>query len=246
MRMDFIMMPIPADKFTAVCALLGGAAIAIQRPAVQETVRPTAAAPEAAGEQQAPAGAEASPPVNEPVGEGERDAHGHLWHADLHASTKTKTKDGLWRMKVGVARPDPVPGFPIDNGGQSAGTGTSSETSTPSATSPTATAPESAPPATSGPEEDDEFAAFRAAAATSDAKDQAAAASVPARQYSDADLGALCNQAAVKLGDPNPIKEIIASFMPEGQVAHSRNVPAERRAEFVKAVEDKAGISFAG
>jgi hypothetical protein len=69
---------------------------------------------------------------------------------------------------------------------------------------------------------------------------------VPARQYSDADLGALCNQAAVKLGDPSPIKEIIASYTPEGQVAHSRNIPADKRAEFVKAVETKAGIEFAG
>jgi hypothetical protein len=50
----------------------------------------------------------------------------------------------------------------------------------------------------------------------------------------------------VKLGDPSPIKEIIASFTPEGQVAHSRNIPADKRAEFVKAVEDKAGIQFAG
>ena len=40
------------------------------------------------------------------------DAHGWPWSAELHAATQTKTKDGLWRMKVGVSRPDPKPGFP--------------------------------------------------------------------------------------------------------------------------------------
>jgi hypothetical protein len=173
----------------------------------------------------------------------EIDAHGHPWSADLHASTKGKTKDGLWRMKVGVTRPDPLPGFPVD--APAAGTGTSSETEAPSATSQTATAAASGQPATSG-EDDDEFAAFRAAAAASDAVDQTAAANVPARTYTDADLGALCNQAAVKLGDPSPIKEIIARYTPEGQVAHSRNIPEDKRADFVKEVEDKAGIQFAG
>jgi hypothetical protein len=79
------------------------------------------------------------------------------------------------------------------------------------------------------------------AAAASEKTDEAAAASVPARTYSDADLGALCNQAAVKLGDPSPIKEIIAGYVPEGQVAHSRNIPEDKRAEFVAAVEAKAG-----
>lgn len=44
----------------------------------------------------------------------EIDAHGHKWDENLHAATKTKTKDGLWRMKVGVKRPDPLPGYPLD------------------------------------------------------------------------------------------------------------------------------------
>ena len=171
----------------------------------------------------------------------ETDAHGHRWSADLHASTKSKTKEGLWRMKPGVNRPDPLPGFPVEN----ADTGTSQATDTPSAISETVTVAESAPTATAT-EEEDEFAAFRAAAAASDETDKAAAASVPARSYSDADLGALCNQAAVKLGDPNPVKEIITRFVPEGQVSHSRNIPEDKRAEFVKAVEAKAGIEFAG
>jgi hypothetical protein len=35
-------------------------------------------------------------------------------------------------------------------------------------------------------------------------------------------------------------------YVPEGQVAHSRNIPEDKRAEFVAAVEAKAGIEFAG
>lgn len=54
----------------------------------------------------------AAAPVSK--GKAELDAHGHPWSPDLHAATKNKTKDGLWRMKVGVARPDPAPGYPLD------------------------------------------------------------------------------------------------------------------------------------
>lgn len=250
---NFIMMPIPAKDFRAVCALLGGAAIAVAQSApgnASSGVAAPATAPATVGSEiSAPANQESAgtgpnasqPAVTASPSDG-IDAHGHPWSADLHASTKGKTKDGLWRMKVGVSRPDPLPGFPKDDA--SAGTGTSPATDTPSATSPTATAPGNGQPDTSG--DDDEFAAFRAAAAASDATDQAAAASVPPRQYSDADLGQLCNQAAVKLGDPNPVKEIIARFVPEGQVAHSRNIPADKRTDFVSAVEERAGIQFAG
>ena len=38
--------------------------------------------------------------------QGERDADGHLFDPAMH--TGTKTKAGLWRMKVGVARPAPL------------------------------------------------------------------------------------------------------------------------------------------
>lgn len=180
----------------------------------------------------------------------EIDAHGHPWSADIHAGSKGKTKDGLWRMKVGATRPAPMPGFPKTDE-------TPSSTSTPSQASPAvdgATAQagssqtEAPASAAASPvvDEEDEFAAFTAAAAKADANAAAAAAAVPPRVYTDADLGAVCNQAAVKLGDPAPIKAIIAEFVPTGEVAHSRNVPADKRAEFVKAVEAKAGIEFAG
>lgn len=43
----------------------------------------------------------------------ELDAEGHAFDPNLHAATRSKTKAGLWRMKVGVARPaaksKPVP-----------------------------------------------------------------------------------------------------------------------------------------
>lgn len=35
----------------------------------------------------------------------ELDASGQPWNADLHSATKSKTNAGLWRMKVGVSRP---------------------------------------------------------------------------------------------------------------------------------------------
>lgn len=44
----------------------------------------------------------------------ELDADGHPYDAKLHAGTGSKTKEGKWRMKVGVKRPDPAPGYPLD------------------------------------------------------------------------------------------------------------------------------------
>lgn len=256
---DFLMMPIPSRSYTAVCALLSGAVI-IANPnfgqgAPQGNAGNSGPVPQDTGDQSGQSD-------NSAVGEqsststtattdaspsdavsGEVDAHGHPWSADLHASTKGKTKDGLWRMKVGVSRPDPLPGFPKAEA--SADTGTSSATDTTSATSQGATEQGAAPTATAEAE-DDEFAAFRAAAASSEATDAAAAASVPARTWADADLGALCNQAAVKLGDPTPVKEIISRYVPDGEVKHSRNIPTDKREDFAKEVEAKAGIEFAG
>lgn len=40
------------------------------------------------------------------------DADGHAYDPKLHAATQSKTKAGLWRMKVGVARPAPAKGYP--------------------------------------------------------------------------------------------------------------------------------------
>ena len=219
------------EQLAVIAAALTGAASA-QVPKVSvPKANPTAATPAPAVEQsQASDVAEASQAATD---DGTVDAHGWPWSADMHASTKGTTQDGLWRMKVGVKRPDPKPGFPIGDTG-TASTGTESSAA---ATAPTETA---------SPVEDDEFAAFREAAAKADANDAAAKANVPARKWTDADLGALCNQAALKMGDPQPVKDIIAEFVPAGEVSHSRNVPEEKRAEFAAAVEAKAGIEFAG
>lgn len=40
------------------------------------------------------------------------DAEGWPFDPALHAATQSRTKAGLWRMKVGVSRPDPKEGFP--------------------------------------------------------------------------------------------------------------------------------------
>jgi hypothetical protein len=255
---DMIMMPVPISRYTDVCALLGGvssAALSAGKPSPKPS--PTDNGGASQGTEQSSENTGGSPENGASAGtgpaamtdaspsDGEIDAHGHPWSAELHASTKGKTKDGLWRMKVGVTRPDPLPGFPVASGTGTSSAGTEAQP-TPSATSQTATGPATDQPATSTDDED-EFAAFRNAAASSEATDAAAAAAVPAaREYTDADLGALCNQAAVKLGDPGPVKAVIAKYMPEGTVAHSRNVPADKRADFVKEIETAAGITFAG
>lgn len=229
------------DELKIIASALTGVAPAAVKPAGNVAVA------SAAPERPSPAPETAPAPTVSPSSEGvEIDAHGHPWDENLHASTKGKTKDGLWRMKVGVSRPDPLPGFPKE--GSTPATGTEPEVASTSATSQSAEASGAsgtAPAPENTTKEDDEFAAFHAAAAEANAKDAAAAASAPARKWTDADLGALCNQAAVKLGDPAPIKEIISQFV-DGEVAHSRNIPEAKREEFAKAVEAKAGIEFAG
>lgn len=222
-----------ADAVNQLRMLLGSVSLEAVATAAVVKKENTAAAPAPVAEpSQASGAAEASQAAD--LDDGTVDAHGWPWSPELHASTKGMTKDGLWRMKVGVTRPDPKPGFPIG------GTGTAS-------TGEESNAPATAPAATASPiDEDDEFAAFRQASEKLEAKDAEAKASVPARKWTDADLGALCNQAAVKLGDPKPVKDIIAEFVPAGEVAHSRNIPDEKRAEFAAAVEAKVGIEFAG
>lgn len=42
------------------------------------------------------------------------DADGWAWDGEKHSATKSLTTAGLWRMKVGVKRPDAKPGYPID------------------------------------------------------------------------------------------------------------------------------------
>lgn len=235
----FIHIPIPISMYSKVCALLGGASmnsisgsLASIDPAPSNSVMPEVAAKVAkeASMQDAPAPTSDLP---EGVTPSTIDAHGHPWSADLHASTGSKTKEGLWRMKPGVSRPDPLPGFPKEDGAPPTGTASSASSS---ATAQAAEQPTAAPA-----DEDDEFAAFTAAAAAT-----TTASETPPRKWTDADLGKLCNQAAVKLNSPDPVREIIAEFVPEGETAHSRNIVEADREAFAKAIEAKAGITFEG
>lgn len=40
------------------------------------------------------------------------DADGWPWDAKMHSATQSRTKAGLWRMKVGATRPAPKEGYP--------------------------------------------------------------------------------------------------------------------------------------
>lgn len=227
---DFIMFPVPIHMFAAVCGVLAGTATASSvamsaASEVKATAAPTAADTGSAPIEQA-AGSETV--AGDP---NEIDTGGHPWSEALHAGTKGKTKDGYWRMKVGVSRPADLPGFPKADAASTAANPSSENGAASAQSIPAATA-----------DDDDEFAAFASAAANQ----AGSAAAVPARTWTDADLGALCNQAATKLGDPAPIKALIAEYMPADTLPHSRNVPADKRAAFAAAIEAKAGITYAG
>lgn len=224
-----ISLTLKPSQLTSVYALLGGTAIATT--AVRQAVDPLLPTPDWPLEKVAKPEAD----VVEEAPSGEIDADGHPWSASLHASTKAKTGAGLWRMKPGASRPDPLPGFP-----KADGTGTSESGTVSKATE--VVAEPIAGPAT---EEDDEFAAFTAAAKSADVADESAASKVSARSWSDADLSKLANQAATKLGDPAPVRELVTKYVPAGEPVHSRNIPADQREAFAAALEKKAGIEYA-
>lgn len=221
---DFIMMPVPVASYVAVCALLGGAsgsAIAQVTKAAPAADKP-AAAEVAKPAETNHASAATSGTVSANADGVTHDAAGVPFDPSRH--TGSIVKSGLWRLKAGLSRgpgEDVIPGQ--DTGTSATATGSSGGSTAP------------APAA----EEDDEFAAFARAAGNS-------TAAAPARKWTPEDLSKLTNQAAVKLGDPAPIKEVIAQFVPAGEVVHSRNIPESRREDFAKALEAKAGITFEG
>jgi hypothetical protein len=245
---DFIHVSIavPADKlgglYAAVAALLGSTAVAAAKPGNSGSGAGTVSAgtvsagtPAASGAIPAPTPAAASPSAGpgpsatttvSPSDGSEVDAAGVPWDANRHAATKSKTKAGLWRMKVGVNRPE--------NEGE-----TSADYRNPEgapAGSPPPPPPTSAPAAA----EDDEFAAFRNAATGNPPPPPPAGA----RTWTDADLSKLCNQAALASNSPEKVKEIIAKYV-GSEVAHSRNVPADQRENFAQEVELAFGIQYA-
>ena len=215
---QFIMMPIPASQYTAVCALLGGtlARIAADTPPTHEpTPAPIDAAhpPAAASTEQLEA-VDQSPPVND----AEIDSAGVSFDEAIH--TGTKLKDGTWRAKKGMKQE-----------AEKLAEGTKTEEA------------KVEEPAKETKADEDEFAAFRQAV---DESDEAEQAEPEPRKWTEADLSKLCNQAATKLGDPGPIKNVISSFVPEGETPHSRNIPSDQREAFASAVEKAADIEFAG
>lgn len=241
---DFIMMPIPTSRFAAVCALLGGASLAAvsagnpgsgasvtpATPSASATAPSSTPAPVVGSSDHAATSSNATTAAS--PSDGERDAAGVVWDAEKHASTKGKTNAGLWRMKVGVKRPagegeDAIPG-----------NGTGTETATPSsiATSSDATATSPAPANTV--EEDDEFAAYRTAAASTPTP----------RNWTDGDLSKLCNQVAAKIGGERiaEVKDVIARFVPDGVQPHSRNIPADQRETFAQEVEKTFDLKYDG
>lgn len=233
LRGVFAVLASPAALAAALAALEGGSGNRRIGQDIAEPASPVTSKSSATVETQA-SGAPASDGTGaiatndaSPSDSSEVDAHGWPWSADMHASTKGQTNDGLWRMKVGVKRPDPKPGFPKPDG-----TGTSENTA-PAASTEAASAPVT-------DVEEDEFAAF------TKASQEVASTDAPARSWADADLSALCAQAATKLGDADPVRAIIASYVPEGETPHSRNVPADQREAFAAEIEAKAGITYAG
>lgn len=228
---DFITvsLTLPASMLTSVYALLAGysgtvpASSGKPSPAPASAAAPTASAPSASVETAGTASTSAAL-VSSEASDGVLDAGGWPWSADMHASTKALTGAGLWRMKPGVARPENKPGF------------------TGSAAAPGATT-SPAPSVSSSPApvaDEDEFAAFRNAAG------MASTAAPTARTWADADLSKLCNQAAVAKGSPEPVKAIIAKFVPAGEPAHSRSIPTDQREAFAVEVETTLGIVYEG
>lgn len=233
---NFILTPVPESMFAAVCAVLGGtSATAIVASGavadVNQSGKSNGVASQIADKTEETTNTTG---VDASLSDGPEgvDADGHPFDAKLH--TGTITKAGLWRMKAGVSRPEPMPGFPKDTGTGTASSGEESQ------------AGNNATSSAASEDDEDEFAAFRAAADKSDATDKKAVAEVPARKWTDADLGVLCNQAATKLNDPAPVMELIKEYVPSSEVPKSRNIPQDSREAFAQAVEAKFGIEFAG
>ena len=177
------------------------------------------------------------------------DSAGEAWDEAIHSPNRTTTKDGRWRLKKGAVRPEngeaagskSASSDTASDGGES-GASTDGTITSSTTTATTSTAPNAASPS----DEEDEFAAFANAMKTEEPVVEAEPVEVPARTWTDADLSKLCNMAAQKLGGGDPVKKIIATYTPEGEVPHSRNVPLESREDFAQAIEATAGIEYAG
>ncbi len=166
---------------------------------------------------------------SEPDENAELDAHGHPW-SDIYADSKLKTTAGLWRMKKGNERPAPMPGYPKEEAS------TTEEPVTEQQVEEVPVTEEPEAPA------DDEAEMWADAAGTE-------APAVPEREWTDADLSKLCNQAAKALeasGGVPKLKELVAVYSASGTVPHSRNIPVEDRERFAGEVEALANVKYEG
>lgn len=239
---DFIhvSIAIPADKlgglYAAVAALLGstavtlgnfgsGAGTGMAQPGQLPDPGETSSTDRPRRRPLAGPGPSATTTVS-PSDGSEVDAAGVPWDANRHAATRSKTKAGLWRMKVGVNRPE--------SEGETSANYRNPEGAP--AGSPPPPPPASAPAAA----EDDEFAAFRNAATGNPPPPPPSGA----RTWTDADLSKLCNQAAHASGSPDKVKEIMTKYV-GSEVAHSRNIPADQRENFAQEIELAFGIQYA-
>lgn len=177
-------------------------------------------------------------PVMPELTEAELDSAGVAFDPELH--TGTKLKDGRWRMKKGAERQEPVSAAEVpaseplpsaDDAGEEIAIDAEESL-------PQGEAEESS--------DDDEFAAFREAAAQAETS---APVTVPERKWTDADMSALLAQAVTKMGGgaaAAEVKKRYAKYMPEGVPPHSRHIPLDKREEFAQEIEAWADIEFAG
>lgn len=166
----------------------------------------------------------------------ELDAHGHPWSADLHASTKGKTQDGLWRMGRGKERPEPMPGYPK---------GAENPAPVEDVIQPSEKVPVGPETIviTEGPADiDDEFAQF-----ATKTEEPAASTEAPAREWSDADVSNAANWAVNSLGGkPEGIVALRDKYIPAGMVPKTMNIPVEDREAFVQDLEKLVGAAYPG
>lgn len=211
---EIIHVPVPREALTAVYRVLTGDYAVVH---VSEYHRPSANPDVVTTQTSQVTITEASAEL--PTEGEERDSAGWPWRADLHAGSKGKTKDGLWRMKTGVERPAPLTGAEphIEEAVEA----------------PEPEVEEVEEPQTL-PDLGDEDEAWAQAAA-----EAAAPVEVPTREWADQDLASACSAAVTAMGGEAKvpvIKALVADYVSAGDVPHSRNIPSDDRQKFIDAL----------
>lgn len=107
--------PAPAEGTKTAIAPSNGRTSAAKAAKTGTAKSQTQTPPEVAAKTD-PVGISGNAPVGKTASQdkAELDAEGHAYDPAVHAATKSQTRAGLWRMKVGVSRPAPAPGYPLD------------------------------------------------------------------------------------------------------------------------------------